>query len=304
MRKLIVISTLAVLLAGCGQAAPAVEQASITPTQSVDAIADESSSPTIVPSPVILSTTTPASSPEGASVVNVERVTREALAAYLKVDADTLSLASVQPQQWSDGSLGCPDPSMGYTQAIVPGYLLVFSDGDKTYPIHTSESAHPLIFCREGKPTILSPIAYGEQAPETTSITLESPTGPDNTTPVATPPVQEEQTLLPTQSPDTPLSADMRQMLDRAIAHLASDLGVAENTISLVLSDSVIWNDGSLGCPQPGVEYIQVLIEGYRFVLESDGIQYELHTDTRSTVVRCPSVNPDMPSNTDRPREQ
>lgn len=30
---------------------------------------------------------------------------------------------------WPDGSLGCPEPGMMYTQALVDGYQIVVSDG-------------------------------------------------------------------------------------------------------------------------------------------------------------------------------
>jgi hypothetical protein len=33
--------------------------------------------------------------------------------------------------EWSDGSLGCPEPGMMYTQAIVPGYRVEVEAGDK-----------------------------------------------------------------------------------------------------------------------------------------------------------------------------
>lgn len=35
--------------------------------------------------------------------------------------------------EWSDGSLGCPQPDMMYTQAIVPGYHVILALGEETY---------------------------------------------------------------------------------------------------------------------------------------------------------------------------
>jgi hypothetical protein len=87
----------------------------------------------------------------------------------------------------------------------------------------------------------------------------------------------------------------MQQMLDMAIQRLAEALRIDQGEISLVLAEPVTWNDGSLGCPQPGMVYPQVLVDGYRFVLQAQGLQYELHTDTRRSVVLCPAVSPDGP---------
>ena len=50
---------------------------------------------------------------------------------------------------WRDGSLGCPQPGMMYTQALVPGYRIVLVVGDETFDYHASERGHFLL-CQEG----------------------------------------------------------------------------------------------------------------------------------------------------------
>jgi len=50
---------------------------------------------------------------------------------------------------WRDGSLGCPQPDMMYTQALVPGYQIVLRVGEVTYDYHASESGN-FILCPEG----------------------------------------------------------------------------------------------------------------------------------------------------------
>ena len=37
---------------------------------------------------------------------------------------EALQVASAEAVTWSDGSLGCPQPGMMYTQALVPGYRI------------------------------------------------------------------------------------------------------------------------------------------------------------------------------------
>lgn len=54
-----------------------------------------------------------------------------------------------QAVTWSDGSLGCPQPGMMYTQALVPGYWIVLQVGEREYDYRASESGH-FVLC-EGK---------------------------------------------------------------------------------------------------------------------------------------------------------
>lgn len=46
-------------------------------------------------------------------------------------------------------------------------------------------------------------------------------------------------------------------------------------TPTLVSSEAVMWPDGSLGCPQPGMSYTQAVVEGMRVVVTADGKQYD-----------------------------
>jgi hypothetical protein len=46
------------------------------------------------------------------------------------VDPATIDVARAEAVTWSDGSLGCPEPGMFYTQALVDGYHVVLeADG-------------------------------------------------------------------------------------------------------------------------------------------------------------------------------
>ncbi len=54
--------------------------------------------------------------------------------------------------------------------------------------------------------------------------------------------------------------------------------------------EAVDWSDASLGCPEPGQVYAQVITPGYRVLLEAAGKEYEVHTDQigRSAVICGP----------------
>lgn len=47
---------------------------------------------------------------------------------------------SVQPREWPDRSLGCPQPGMGYAQAITPGYLITLDAAGRRFEYHTDQA--------------------------------------------------------------------------------------------------------------------------------------------------------------------
>jgi len=75
--------------------------------------------------------------------------------------------------------------------------------------------------------------------------------------------------------------------LAAAKADLAQQSGVPVDQIKLVSMEAVEWSDTSLGCPQEGYMYAQVITPGYVMVLEAQGQSYEYHTDTTTSVVWC-----------------
>jgi hypothetical protein len=87
-----------------------------------------------------------------------------------------------------------------------------------------------------------------------------------------------------------PEGADRQPPLAGRAGRLAAgELGVAPEEVTVVSVEPVEWSDGSLGCPQPGQMYVQVITPGYRFVLEVAGRRYEVHTDARAdgAIVFC-----------------
>ena len=47
------------------------------------------------------------------------------------------------------------------------------------------------------------------------------------------------------------------------------------------------WRDGSIGCPEPGMNYTQALVPGIRVVLELDGARYEYHAGGARSIFLC-----------------
>jgi hypothetical protein len=60
-----------------------------------------------------------------------------------KRDASTLSVVMAEAVTWPDGSLGCPQPDMMYTQALVPGFRIRIVAGAETLEYHASARGQP-----------------------------------------------------------------------------------------------------------------------------------------------------------------
>lgn len=71
------------------------------------------------------------------------------------------------------------------------------------------------------------------------------------------------------------------------VADAAKRFKVAESAVVLTRAEQVTWPDGSLGCPQPGLMYTQMLVEGFRVAAKTTEGELLYHTDSRGNVVNC-----------------
>jgi len=62
-----------------------------------------------------------------------------------------------------------------------------------------------------------------------------------------------------------------------AIADAAVRFDRPESEIAVAGALRVVWSDGSLGCPEPGMMYTQALVDGYQLTLEVDGRRVDYH---------------------------
>lgn len=97
----------------------------------------------------------------------------------------------------------------------------------------------------------------------------------------------EEPTMMPGIQEVEPLPGS-EEALAAATADLVEQSGVPAGEIKLVSMEEQQWSDASLGCPQEGYMYAQVITPGYLIVLEAQGQSYEYHTDKQANVVLCP----------------
>jgi hypothetical protein len=70
-----------------------------------------------------------------------------------------------------------------------------------------------------------------------------------------------------------------------AVEHLAEELGVSPKQIEVLSVEKDEWPDASLGCPEPGRSYAQVVTPGYTVMLEAQGETFEVHTDREGRIV-------------------
>ncbi|MBC7877971.1 MAG: hypothetical protein H7Y59_12450 [Anaerolineales bacterium] len=90
-------------------------------------------------------------------------------------------------------------------------------------------------------------------------------------------PTQGDITQMSTSIP-TPSDAGLQDLIEKAKADLAQRLTISVDQIILLEATSVVWPDASLGCPQPGMVYIQVPEDGLLIRLQVSNQIYPYHS--------------------------
>lgn len=68
------------------------------------------------------------------------------LASRVGVSESDINVRDARSVQWGSGAIGCPKPGMNYTQAIVPGMLLLLEANGTVYHYH-GEAGRSLFYC-------------------------------------------------------------------------------------------------------------------------------------------------------------
>ncbi|MFO7299910.1 MAG: hypothetical protein DIU67_006935 [Actinomycetes bacterium] len=92
---------------------------------------------------------------------------------------------------------------------------------------------------------------------------------------------------------DTVPGNTLQRMIEKAKADLVQRLKVPESEITVMRAEAVTWPDGSMGCPQPGMNYTQALVEGYQVVLGVGNKAYDYHAGGDGEPFFCPSDEED-----------
>ncbi len=188
---------------------------------------------------------------EGALTLLIERA-KDDLVQTTGAESDAVTVVSTEEVEWSDSSLGCPDPDAMYAQVITPGYLLVLESDGNTFNYHTgADPDGPLVQCTEdGTPA----------ASEMVEVAIQM--------------VGEDV---------------LSRLVERATEDLIQATSAAADEITVVSTEEVEWSDTSLGCPEPDGMYAQMITPGYLIVLETDGETYKYHSgsDPEGPLVQC-----------------
>lgn len=83
------------------------------------------------------------------------------------------------------------------------------------------------------------------------------------------------------ESAPTEIAAAARELL-------ANEEGVDEEAVTLINSEGISWSDASLGCPQEGMSYAQVITPGYILIFLLGDSYYAVHTNADgSNLIVC-----------------
>lgn len=188
-----------------------------------------------------------------AAVELAKAALRESLG--LPEDAE-LHVRGVEPVDWPDGSLGCPKQGERYLMMVIPGFRVVLEAAGGIHKVHVGGGS--AVVCADSTPAV--PGAHRRE------------------------PVEQPPPAIP--EPTDPARA---RLVRQAREDLAERLSIGTDEIVLVEFSSVVWPDGSCGCPRPGMEYPQVQREGALLRLRVGEKLYQYHSDGGRMPFLCES---------------
>jgi hypothetical protein len=78
-------------------------------------------------------------------------------------------------------------------------------------------------------------------------------------------------------------------ILEPILKEAAALANVTRDQLVIVRAEPVVWNDGSLGCPEPGMMYTQALVNGYWVVIDAAGQTYDFRVGRGGSFRLCPA---------------
>jgi hypothetical protein len=89
-----------------------------------------------------------------------------------------------------------------------------------------------------------------------------------------------------------PTAPNLQNLIEKAKEDLTQRLSISTIQINVVDAKEVIWSNSSLGCPQPGMLYAEVLTPGYLIRLNANDQDYEYHAGKGSAIFYCENPTP------------
>ncbi len=100
---------------------------------------------------------------------------------------------------------------------------------------------------------------------------------------------------VPTLEEPASLDEIPEEIMTAVYQDLLTTANISQEEIKVSQAEAVVWSDGSLGCPQPGVSYTQATVPGYWIVLEANGRSYSYHATENGYFVLCQNGLPSSP---------
>jgi hypothetical protein len=91
----------------------------------------------------------------------------------------------------------------------------------------------------------------------------------------------------------------LRAKVDWALQDAAQRTRLDPSQLRVALAEAVTWPDSALGCPEPGRQYAQALVSGYRIRIQAGGETLEYHGSLRGQPFFCPASRIQPPAASD-----
>ena len=138
---IVLITATLMLLVGCGGNSESLPDVEATVEAKIETVL------TAIPTPT-QATPTPKATSTAAGEAEITARMRLSVALGI-TDQETLTVYSTESLDWSDASLGCPEPGYSYAQVITPGYRITFDVEGVHYKVHTNLSGSSTVLCNE-----------------------------------------------------------------------------------------------------------------------------------------------------------
>jgi hypothetical protein len=104
------------------------------------------------------------------------------------------------------------------------------------------------------------------------------PTSPQESDQDQVEPITEEEKSTMTPSNNEVSNPEQLPQVQIAKEDLANRLNISTDSIEIITVELVTWPNSGMGCPQPGMEYAQVPVDGLLIQLSVDGVEYNYHS--------------------------
>ena len=176
---------------------------------------------------------------------------RDALAHALDRAAEEAEVRRVDPAAWESDALGCPQAGSESEQRTIPGYRVWLSLDGSIHRVHVGDGR--AVVCGRALKAL------------------------------------EDLRVDASEAPAEPIDESLEAVVEEVRADLAGRLGIDLSEIAVLEAESVVWPNGSLGCPRPGMVYPQVQVDGVRIRLRAQDREYAYHGGGSRSPFLCES---------------